>query len=58
MNLNLKDKNGLVGGGSKGIGLGSAMELALLGANVINTDFEWTFGDGHLVLVGDFLTVA
>jgi 3-oxoacyl-[acyl-carrier protein] reductase len=34
MNLNLKGKNAFVGGGSKGIGLASAQELALLGANV------------------------
>ena len=35
MNLNLTGKNAFVGGGSKGIGLASAVELALLGANVI-----------------------
>lgn len=34
MNLNLKGKNALVGGSSKGIGKASAIELALLGANV------------------------
>ncbi len=34
MNLNLKSKNALVGGGSKGIGRAAAIELALLGANV------------------------
>lgn len=34
MNLNLTGKNAFVGGGSKGIGLASAIELALLGANV------------------------
>lgn len=34
MNLDLTGKNALVGGGSKGIGLASAKELALLGANV------------------------
>ncbi len=34
MNLSLTNKNALVGGGSKGIGLASAKELALLGANV------------------------
>ena len=34
MNLNLKGKNAFVGGGSKGIGLASAIELALLGANL------------------------
>ena len=35
MNLNLKDKNALVCGSSQGLGLASAIELALLGANVI-----------------------
>lgn len=35
MNLYLKDKNALVCGSSKGLGLASAIELALLGANVI-----------------------
>ncbi len=34
MDLNLKDKNALVGGSSKGIGKASAIELAKLGANV------------------------
>ncbi|MBK9934295.1 MAG: SDR family oxidoreductase [Cytophagaceae bacterium] len=34
MNLNLKGKNALVGGSSKGIGWATAMELAILGANV------------------------
>lgn len=34
MNLNLKGKNALVGGSSKGIGKAVAIELALLGANV------------------------
>lgn len=35
MNLNLKNKNALVCGSSQGLGLASAVELALLGANVI-----------------------
>ncbi|MEP7080827.1 MAG: SDR family NAD(P)-dependent oxidoreductase, partial [Ginsengibacter sp.] len=35
MNLNLKNKNALVCGSSQGLGLASAIELALLGANVI-----------------------
>jgi len=26
----------------------------LVGNGVINSDFNWTYGDGHLVLVGDF----
>ena len=34
MNLNLQGKNALVGGGSQGLGLASAIELALLGANI------------------------
>lgn len=34
MNLDLTNKNAYVGGGSKGIGLASAVELANLGANV------------------------
>ena len=34
MNINLTNKNAYVGGGSKGIGLASAVELANLGANV------------------------
>lgn len=34
MNLDLSGKQAFVGGGSKGIGLASAIELALLGANV------------------------
>jgi len=35
MNLNLKNKRALVCGGSKGLGLASAKELAILGADVI-----------------------
>lgn len=31
-----------------------AFKMILQGAGVIDTDFKWTFGDGHLVLVGDF----
>lgn len=34
MNLDLRNKNALVGGSSKGIGKATAQELALLGANV------------------------
>lgn len=29
-------------------------KLILKGAGVINEDFDWTFGNGHLVLAGDF----
>lgn len=35
MDLNLKDRNALVGGGSKGLGYASALELAQLGATVV-----------------------
>jgi len=35
MNLNLQNKNALVCGSSQGLGLASAIELSLLGANVI-----------------------
>ncbi|MBS1642557.1 MAG: SDR family oxidoreductase [Bacteroidetes bacterium] len=35
MNLNLVEKNAFVCGGSQGLGLASAKELALLGANII-----------------------
>ena len=35
MNLDLTDKNALVGGGTDGIGWATAMELASLGCNVI-----------------------
>ncbi len=31
-----------------------AFKMMLTGAKVINDNFDWTFGDGHLVLVGDF----
>ena len=34
MDMNLTNRNALVGGGSKGIGRATAIELALLGANV------------------------
>jgi len=34
MNLDLRNKNALVGGSSKGIGKATAQELAALGANV------------------------
>ncbi len=35
MNINLTDKTALVCGGSQGLGLATAKELALLGATVI-----------------------
>lgn len=31
-----------------------AFKKILIGAKVMNRDFEWIFGKGHLVLVGDF----
>ncbi|MCB9354202.1 MAG: metallophosphoesterase [Lewinellaceae bacterium] len=31
-----------------------AFKMMLLGAGVIDEQFKWSFGDGHLVLVGDF----
>ena len=31
-----------------------ALKTMLIGAKVINENFNWTFGNGHLVLVGDF----
>ena len=31
-----------------------AYKAILLGAGVINQNFEWTYGKGHLVLLGDF----
>ncbi|MBP7535265.1 MAG: SDR family NAD(P)-dependent oxidoreductase, partial [Chitinophagales bacterium] len=34
MNINLNHKNALVCGGSQGIGKATAIELALMGANV------------------------
>ncbi len=32
----------------------AALKTMLQGAYVIDEDFNWTYGDGHLVLVGDF----
>lgn len=31
-----------------------AFKTMLMGAKVINRDFEWAFGKGHLVLLGDY----
>ncbi len=31
-----------------------ALKMMLIGAKVIDNQFKWTFGDGHLVLVGDY----
>jgi len=33
----------------------AAMRKLLQGNGVIDKDFNWTYGDGHLVLVGDFV---
>lgn len=30
------------------------MKDFLVGTGIMNTEYEWTFGNGHLVLVGDF----
>jgi len=66
MNLNLEGKNALVGGGSAGLGLGCARELALLGASVTITGrnkasleaaldtLDGTMGQQHQLLVMDF----
>lgn len=32
----------------------TAFKMILLGAKVVDDKFNWTFGDGHLVLVGDY----
>ena len=32
-----------------------ALRKLLQAAEVIDTDYNWTFGDGHLVLIGDFV---
>lgn len=31
-----------------------AFKMLLTGSKVMGPDFEWTFGNGHLVLIGDF----
>lgn len=66
MNLNLKNKNALVCGSSKGIGKAAAIELAALGANVtlvsrtaskmaeIIHQLDQTKGQQHDFLVADF----
>ena len=66
MNLNLKNKNALVCGSSKGIGKAAALELATLGANVtlvsrsankmaeIIHELDHTKGQQHDFLVADF----
>ncbi len=66
MNLNLKGKTALVCGSTQGIGKASAIELALLGANVILlarnenalkeslNDLDTTNGQHHNFIVADF----
>lgn len=70
MNLNLSGKNALVCGGSKGIGKATAIELALLGANVTVVARDITAlsdtvselpiqsGQDHDFLVADFTNQA
>jgi 3-oxoacyl-[acyl-carrier protein] reductase len=66
MNINLKDKNALVCGSTKGIGYAIAMQLAKCGANVtlmarngnllqsIVRDLDTSLGQKHDFLVADF----
>lgn len=66
MNLDLKGKNALVGGSSRGIGKASAIELAALGANVtlvsrsaesmveVLNELDQSQGQQHDFLVVDF----
>ncbi|MBI5914769.1 MAG: SDR family oxidoreductase [Bacteroidetes bacterium] len=66
MNLNLSGKNALVGGSSRGIGRATAIELALLGANVtlvsrsperlseVLETLDTSQGQQHDFLVADF----
>lgn len=66
MNLNLKDKNALVCGSSKGIGKAVAIELATLGANItlvsrsgdilteVKNELPKVKGQKHDFLVADF----
>jgi 3-oxoacyl-[acyl-carrier protein] reductase len=66
MNLDLKGKTALVCGSTQGIGKASAIELALLGANVVLaarneeklkaalTDLDVSKGQKHNYIVADF----
>lgn len=66
MNLNLTGKNALVGGSTQGIGRATAVELALLGANVVLmarneaalkttlTELDTQRGQTHRYIVADF----
>lgn len=70
MNINLKDKNALVCGSTKGIGYAIAMQLAKCGANVtlmarngellkrIVRDLDTSMGQKHDFLVADFAVPA
>lgn len=70
MNIDLKGKNALVGGSSRGIGKATAIELAKLGANVtlvsrsadkmsdIIKELDLSQGQDHDFLVADFTNVA
>ena len=70
MNLSLIGKNALVGGSSQGIGKAAAIELALLGANVILlarneqklqealTELDTSKGQTHSYLQADFADPA
>lgn len=69
MNLDLRNKNALVGGSSKGIGKAAAQELALLGANVtlmarstdllaeVMSSLDTSQGQNHDFLAVDFSEV-
>ncbi len=66
MNLNLKNKNALVCGSSRGIGKATAIELAKLGANVtlvartataltqVRDELDHSLGQKHDFIVADF----
>ena len=70
MNINLKGKNALVGGSSKGIGKATAIELAALGANItlvsrspeimseVIHELDTSQGQDHDFLVADFSDIA
>lgn len=70
MNLDLRNKNALVGGSSKGIGKATAQELAELGANVtlmarsaellreVMQDLDTSQGQRHDFIIVDFSDVA
>lgn len=67
MNLDLKNRNALIGGGSQGLGFASAMELSLLGANCLLVsrneenlkkavdNLDHSLGQKHGYIVADYL---